>query len=129
MTKPLWEAWLVEGLADDRWAIISKVHHCMIDGVAGTDLMQLIFDLEPDPVRPEPVRLDALGGPVHARADGGVAGRDACRSRCGPSASRASPTWPSSPWRSPASAVAAKELVPQQIAQLVPGRGQPTPRA
>jgi WS/DGAT/MGAT family acyltransferase len=48
MAKPLWELWLVEGLADDRWAIISKVHHCMVDGIAGTDLMQLMFDLDPD---------------------------------------------------------------------------------
>jgi WS/DGAT/MGAT family acyltransferase len=48
MAKPLWEFWLVEGLADNRWAIISKVHHCMVDGVAGTDLMTLLFDLEPD---------------------------------------------------------------------------------
>jgi WS/DGAT/MGAT family acyltransferase len=48
MAKPLWELWLVEGLADDRWALISKVHHCMVDGVAGTDLMQLMFDLDPN---------------------------------------------------------------------------------
>jgi WS/DGAT/MGAT family acyltransferase len=48
MAKPLWELWLVEGLADNRWAIISKVHHCMVDGIAGTDLMQLMFDLKPD---------------------------------------------------------------------------------
>jgi WS/DGAT/MGAT family acyltransferase len=48
MAKPLWELWLVDGLADDKWALISKVHHCMVDGVAGTDLMQLMFDLDPD---------------------------------------------------------------------------------
>src|SRR5215212_1083549 len=48
MAKPLWELWLVEGLAEDRWALISKVHHCMVDGVAGSDLMQLMFDLDPD---------------------------------------------------------------------------------
>ena len=54
MAKPLWELWLVEGLADNRWAIISKVHHCMVDGVAGTDLMQLMFDLEPDAKHEEP---------------------------------------------------------------------------
>jgi WS/DGAT/MGAT family acyltransferase len=54
MTKPLWELYLVEGLSDDRWAIISKVHHCMVDGVAGTDLMQLMFDLEPDSTHDEP---------------------------------------------------------------------------
>src|SRR4051812_49977882 len=54
MAKPLWELWLVEGLADNRWAIISKVHHCMVDGVAGTDLMQLMFDLEPDATHESP---------------------------------------------------------------------------
>jgi diacylglycerol O-acyltransferase len=54
MAKPLWELWLVEGLADDRWAIISKVHHCMVDGVAGSDLMQLMFDLTPDTTHDEP---------------------------------------------------------------------------
>src|SRR3954468_8770903 len=48
MAKPLWELWLVEGLAEGRWAIISKVHHCMVDGVAGSDLMPLMFDLQPD---------------------------------------------------------------------------------
>jgi WS/DGAT/MGAT family acyltransferase len=54
MAKPLWELWLVEGLAENRWAIISKVHHCMVDGIAGTDLMQLMFDLEPDATHDEP---------------------------------------------------------------------------
>ena len=54
MTKPLWEVYLVEGLADNRWALISKVHHCMVDGVAGTDLMQLIFDTDPAAEAPEP---------------------------------------------------------------------------
>ncbi|MFB9317939.1 WS/DGAT/MGAT family O-acyltransferase [Cryptosporangium minutisporangium] len=54
LSKPLWELWLVEGLADGRWAMINKVHHAMVDGVAGTDLMQLIFDLTPDARQPEP---------------------------------------------------------------------------
>ncbi len=45
--RPLWEAWIIEGLPDDRWALISKVHHCMVDGVSGTDLMAVLFD--PDP--------------------------------------------------------------------------------
>ena len=52
--KPLWEVWLVEGLEDDRWALISKVHHCMVDGVAGTDLMQMIFDTDPDADHSQP---------------------------------------------------------------------------
>jgi diacylglycerol O-acyltransferase / wax synthase len=54
MAKPLWEVWLVEGLENGRWAIISKVHHCMVDGIAGTDLMQLIFDVDPNAEHPEP---------------------------------------------------------------------------
>ncbi|WP_233517537.1 WS/DGAT/MGAT family O-acyltransferase [Geodermatophilus marinus] len=54
LAKPLWELWLVEGLEDDRWALISKVHHCMVDGIAGTDLMQVMFDLSPDVSHPEP---------------------------------------------------------------------------
>jgi WS/DGAT/MGAT family acyltransferase len=53
-SRPLWELWLVEGLADGRWALISKVHHCMVDGIAGTDLMQLMFDLTPDATHDEP---------------------------------------------------------------------------
>jgi diacylglycerol O-acyltransferase / wax synthase len=54
MAKPLWELWLVENLADNRWAIISKVHHAMVDGIAGTDLMELMFDLTPDATHDEP---------------------------------------------------------------------------
>ena len=49
---PLWEYWAVEGLAGGRWALISKVHHCMVDGVSGTDLYRVIFDLSPEPAPP-----------------------------------------------------------------------------
>ncbi|MDQ1552634.1 MAG: diacylglycerol O-acyltransferase / wax synthase, partial [Actinomycetota bacterium] len=47
-SKPLWEVWMVDGLEDGRWAIISKVHHCMVDGVSATDLLTLIFDVSED---------------------------------------------------------------------------------
>ena len=67
MAKPLWELWLVEGLADNRWAIISKVHHCMVDGVAGTDLMQLMFDLEPDATHDAAEGVDAAAQPLEPR--------------------------------------------------------------
>jgi diacylglycerol O-acyltransferase / wax synthase len=41
--KPLWELWAVEGLEGGSWALLSKVHHCMVDGVAATDLMSVMF--------------------------------------------------------------------------------------
>jgi len=40
----LWELWVVDGLAGNRWAIIAKVHHCMVDGIAGSDLLSAILD-------------------------------------------------------------------------------------
>jgi diacylglycerol O-acyltransferase / wax synthase len=46
---PLWEYWVIEGLAEGRWALISKVHHCMVDGISGTDLYRVIFDFSPEP--------------------------------------------------------------------------------
>ncbi len=49
---PLWEYWVIEGLARGRWALISKVHHSMVDGVSGTDLYRVIFDLSPEPAQP-----------------------------------------------------------------------------
>jgi WS/DGAT/MGAT family acyltransferase len=45
--KPLWELWIVEGLTDDRFAIVAKIHHCMIDGLAGVDLMAVMFNVVP----------------------------------------------------------------------------------
>ena len=43
-SKPLWEMWLVDGMEDDRFAIISKTHHALIDGMSGVDLLTLLFD-------------------------------------------------------------------------------------
>jgi WS/DGAT/MGAT family acyltransferase len=47
--KPLWEIWMLEGLSENRWALLSKVHHCMVDGVSATDLMTVMFDATPPP--------------------------------------------------------------------------------
>jgi WS/DGAT/MGAT family acyltransferase len=47
--KPLWEMWLVEGLRDGHFALISKTHHSLVDGVSGVDLATVLFDLEPSP--------------------------------------------------------------------------------
>src|SRR4051795_4899217 len=47
--RPLWELWLVEGLEEGRFALISKTHHALLDGVAGVDLATVILDLAPEP--------------------------------------------------------------------------------
>ena len=69
-SKPLWEMWVVEGLeGGDRFAVISKIHHCMVDGMSSVDLLNVL--LRPDPVdsfepapdwlpRPEPTSFDLL---------------------------------------------------------------------
>lgn len=46
-SKPLWELWVVSNLRDGHWALISKVHYAMIDGVFGTDLFGLLLDDAP----------------------------------------------------------------------------------
>ncbi|HKP90322.1 MAG TPA: wax ester/triacylglycerol synthase family O-acyltransferase [Thermoleophilaceae bacterium] len=55
-SKPLWETWLVQGLSDGRFALITKTHHSMIDGISGVDLASVLFDVTPVPreVEPEP---------------------------------------------------------------------------
>jgi diacylglycerol O-acyltransferase / wax synthase len=48
-SKPLWEIWLVQGLEDNRFALIFKTHHALVDGVAGVDLATVLLDLTPVP--------------------------------------------------------------------------------
>jgi diacylglycerol O-acyltransferase len=57
-TKPLWELWFAEGLAGGRFALVSKTHHCLVDGISGVDIMSVLMDLEPEPqhVDPQPWR-------------------------------------------------------------------------
>lgn len=45
--KPLWEMWLIEGVEGDRVALVSKVHHCMVDGVSGVDLLRVLLTPAP----------------------------------------------------------------------------------
>lgn len=54
--KPLWELYVVEGLADGRLAVIHKVHHAMVDGISSVDVGTLLFDLQPEPWVPPRVR-------------------------------------------------------------------------
>ena len=73
--RPLWETWLVEGLEGGHWALVPKVHHCMVDGIAGVELLRVMLDLQadteavvPEPWEPEPEPhgavkvIDAWGG-------------------------------------------------------------------
>ena len=51
-SKPLWEIWVVQGLEGGRWAMLSKTHHALVDGVSGTDLLAVVMDLSPETQRP-----------------------------------------------------------------------------
>jgi WS/DGAT/MGAT family acyltransferase len=81
-TRPLWELMSVEGLADGRWALLSKTHHAMVDGVSGTDLTSVLLDRSPNPEpaadvtwtpdpMPTPAELitDAVGEMVRSPAE------------------------------------------------------------
>lgn len=51
--KPLWDIHMVYGLAGKRTAMIARVHHCMVDGVSGVDLLKIVLDISPQ-VQPAP---------------------------------------------------------------------------
>jgi len=53
--KPLWELWLVQNLERDRFALLTKTHHAMVDGVSGVDIGTVLFDLEREA---EPLTLE-----------------------------------------------------------------------
>lgn len=63
LSKPLWEVWMAEGLEDGRWALISKAHHALVDGIAGTDLLAVLLDTTPTPPPPTPAD-DATATPL-----------------------------------------------------------------
>ena len=106
-SKPLWELWLVEGLDDDRFAIVGKSHHALVDGISGVDITTVLFDLEKEPANPPRCRRSGRRArsrptsncsptpctsapPARARSSAACARRCAGRARsCAESARRA----------------------------------------
>jgi diacylglycerol O-acyltransferase / wax synthase len=79
--KPLWEIWLVDNVEGGRFAMISKTHHCLVDGVSGVDIATVLFDVEPEPPappepppawfpRPEPSQATLLADALAEQASG-----------------------------------------------------------
>lgn len=53
-SRPLWEVAVIDGIADDRFAVFWKIHHSMVDGVSGTQLLTILFDDSPEGSPPPP---------------------------------------------------------------------------
>jgi diacylglycerol O-acyltransferase / wax synthase len=62
-SRPLWEMVLLDGLADGRWALVCKTHHCMVDGAGSVDASNLLLDTEPSSERSAPHPTDELAAP------------------------------------------------------------------
>jgi diacylglycerol O-acyltransferase len=66
--RPLWELWLVEGLEDRRFAVMHKIHHALVDGIASIKVLETLLDTEPSPPPHPPAKArQARPGPSRAR--------------------------------------------------------------
>ena len=63
-SRPLWELWLVEGLAGGRFAVLSKTHHSLVDGVSGVDIATVLFDSSADPLPVAPPEHEWIPRPL-----------------------------------------------------------------
>ncbi len=66
--RPLWELWLVEGLSDGRFALLSKTHHALVDGVSGVDIATVLFDSAPEPMPVAPPEHEWIPRPLPSGA-------------------------------------------------------------
>ncbi len=71
MAKPLWEVWVVEGLEDGRFALVTKTHHCMVDGASGMSILAALLRAEPDETCPDPRPWSPRPAPSDAQLVGG----------------------------------------------------------
>jgi WS/DGAT/MGAT family acyltransferase len=65
-SRPLWEIYVVGGLADDRFALVTKTHHALVDGVAAVDVMQVLLGPDPQVRVPEPLDWEPAPEPSDA---------------------------------------------------------------
>jgi diacylglycerol O-acyltransferase len=66
--RPLWELWLVEGVARGRFAVISKTHHTLVDGISGVDIATVLLDASPDPAPVAPPGQEWVPRPLPSGA-------------------------------------------------------------
>src|SRR3954452_16763564 len=66
--KPLWEMWLAEGLSGGRFALLSKAHHALVDGISGVDILTVMFDSSAEPSAPPDPGDPWLPAPLPSRA-------------------------------------------------------------
>ena len=67
-SKPLWEIWLVDGMEGEEFALLSKTHHALVDGVSGVDITTVLFDTSPDPAPVAPAERPWSPRPVPSDA-------------------------------------------------------------
>jgi WS/DGAT/MGAT family acyltransferase len=67
-SKPLWEMWLVAHMAGERFAVIAKTHHALVDGISGVDITTVLFDASPEPLQPPRAPAPWVARPLPGQA-------------------------------------------------------------
>jgi diacylglycerol O-acyltransferase len=106
LEHPLWECWIIEGLTDNRWAILMKLHHCIADGIATTQMLAKLSD----------------GGAGDTFAKNIRAAKDPDRRALRPPPLGMNPfTWLGAMWRTAVAAASAAEHAAVGVAELTSG--------